>query len=38
MKELLLEILKVLCRMEICLMDIKKNLDPEDGEKKLLND
>jgi|ETNmetMinimDraft_5_1059913.scaffolds.fasta_scaffold67053_2 hypothetical protein len=38
MKELLLEILKVLSRMEICLMDIKKNLDPEDGEKKLLND
>ena len=38
MKEILLEILTVLCRMEICLMEIKKNLNPEDGEKKLLND
>ena len=38
MKELLLEILTVLCRMEACLLDIKKNLDTEDGGKELLND
>ena len=38
MKEILLEILTVLCRMEMCLNDIKKNIVSEDEKKKLLND
>tara|TARA_R110000851_G_scaffold315200_1_gene477510 strand:- start:6381 stop:6497 length:117 start_codon:yes stop_codon:yes gene_type:complete len=38
MKEILLEILTVLCRIEIKLNDINKNLNKEDEKKILLND
>jgi hypothetical protein len=38
MKEILLEILMVLSRMEICLIEIKKSLEKEDDKRKLLND
>ena len=38
MKEILLEILTVLCRMEAYLLEIKKSLEKEEGKKRLLND
>jgi|LWDU01.1.fsa_nt_gi hypothetical protein len=38
MKEILLEILTILSRMEICLNEIKKSLEKEDEKRKLLND
>ena len=38
MKEILLEILMVLSRMEIYLTEIKKSLEKEEGKKRLLND
>ena len=38
MKEILLEILMVLSRMEIYLTEIKKSLEKDDEKRKLLND
>jgi len=37
-KEILIEILEMLCRIENSLKEIKKNLKKEDGKKRLLND